>query len=125
MPLTVATSAVPLSITVAPVRLESVAMLGAAPAVIVCVTDTETGLRLPEQQLRDIFGLTRAEARLALALFEGLSLAEAAEALIISRFTAQNHLARIFEKTGVNRQATFDQAIMRPVGLKLGGGVRA
>jgi DNA-binding CsgD family transcriptional regulator/PAS domain-containing protein len=125
MPMTVATSAVPLSITVAPVRLESVAMLGAAPTVIVCVTDTETGLRLPEQQLRDIFGLTRAEARLALALFEGLSLSEAAEALIISRFTAQNHLARIFEKTGVNRQATLIKLMMRAVGLNLDGGVRA
>ena len=57
--------------------------------------------------------------RLALALFEGASLTEAAEGLKISRFTAQNHLARIFEKTGVNRQAVLIKLMMRAVGLDL------
>jgi DNA-binding CsgD family transcriptional regulator len=69
--------------------------------------------------LRELFGLTPAESRLALALFEGASLAEAAEGLTISRFTAQNHLARIFEKTGANRQATLIKLMMRAVGLDL------
>jgi DNA-binding CsgD family transcriptional regulator len=104
---------------VAPVRVPSVAILGGAPAVIVCVTDTEAGMKLPEQRLRDLFGLTPAEARLALALFEGATLNEAAETLKVSRFTAQNHLARIFEKTGANRQATLIQLMMRSVGLDL------
>jgi DNA-binding CsgD family transcriptional regulator/PAS domain-containing protein len=121
MVLAVAASMVPLSVTVAPVRTPSVALLGGGPVVIVCVTDTEAGVRLPEQKLRDIFGLTPAEARLALALFEGASLTEAAEGLKISRFTAQNHLARVFEKTGVNRQAVLVKLMMRAVGLDLDG----
>jgi DNA-binding CsgD family transcriptional regulator len=120
MPLAVAGSATPLSVTVAPVRLPTLAILGGAPAVIVCVTDIEAGVKLPEQRLRELFGLTPAEARLALALFEGATLHEAAEGLKISRFTAQNHLARIFEKTGANRQATLVQLMMRSVGLDLG-----
>ena len=120
MPLAVAGSVAPLAVTVAPVRLPAMAILGGAPTVIVCVTDTEAGMKLPEQRLRDLFGLTPAEARLALALFEGATLNEAAEGLKISRFTAQNHLARIFEKTGANRQATLVQLMMRAVGLDLG-----
>jgi DNA-binding CsgD family transcriptional regulator len=120
MPLAGAGGAMPLAVTVAPVRLPSVAILGGAPAVIVCVTDTEAGVKLPEQRLRDLFGLTPAEARLALALFEGATLNEAAEGLTISRFTAQNHLARIFEKTGANRQVALIQLMMRSVGLDLG-----
>ncbi|MGZ5902677.1 MAG: helix-turn-helix transcriptional regulator [Reyranella sp.] len=120
MPVAIAGSAAPLSVTVAPVRLPVMAILGGAPAVIICVTDTEAGVKLPEQRLRDLFALTPAEARLALALFEGATLNEAAEALAISRFTAQNHLARIFEKTGANRQASLIQLMMRAVGLDLG-----
>jgi DNA-binding CsgD family transcriptional regulator/PAS domain-containing protein len=119
MPIAVASSVAPLSVTVAPVRLPAVTILGGAPAVIVCVTDTEAGVKLPEQRLRDLFGLTPAEARLALALFEGATLNEAAQGLKISRFTAQNHLARIFEKTGANRQAILIKLMMRAVGLDL------
>ena len=119
MPLAAAGCAVPMSATVAPVRLPTVAMLGGAPAVIVCVTDAEAGVKLPEHRLRDLFGLTPAEGRVALALFEGASVVEAAEGLKISRFTAQNQLARIFEKTGVNRQATLIKLMMRAVGLDL------
>lgn len=110
---------VPLSVTVAPIRLPALTLMGGGPAVIVCVTDTEAGVCLPEQKLRDLFGLTPAEARLALALFEGASLNEAAETLAISRFTAQNHLARIFEKTGANRQAVLIKLMMQAVGLRL------
>ena len=86
---------------------------------IVCVTDIEAGVRLPEQKLRDLFGLTAAETRLALALFEGETLADVARSLGISRYTAQNHLARVFEKTGTNRQAVLIKLMMGVVGLEL------
>jgi DNA-binding CsgD family transcriptional regulator/PAS domain-containing protein len=113
-------SAAPLAVTVAPVRASGDGLvLGGGPVVIVCVTDTEAGVSLPEHKLREVFGLTPAEARLALALFEGASLTEAATALQISRFTAQNQLARVFEKTGANRQATLVKLMMRVVGLAL------
>ena len=121
MALTTPDGGLPLSLSVAPVRVPELLLLGGAPAVIVCVTDLDSGVRLPEQRLRDVFGLTPAEARMALALFEGATLAEAAESLRISRFTAQNHLARIFEKTGTNRQAVLIKLMMRAVGLDFGG----
>ncbi|MBS0332465.1 MAG: helix-turn-helix transcriptional regulator [Proteobacteria bacterium] len=119
MALPSAEGALPLSVAVAPVRMPATGLLAAGPVVIVCVTDPEAGARLPEQRLQELFGLTRAEARLALALFEGATLTEAAKSLAISRFTAQNQLARIFEKTGANRQATLIKLMMRAVGLEL------
>jgi len=53
---------------------------------------------------RDTFGLTPAEARLAAALRDGLSLKEAAAKLNISVNTARNQIKSVFEKLGVNRQ---------------------
>jgi DNA-binding CsgD family transcriptional regulator len=102
-----------------------VTLLGEGPAVIVCVTDTEAEVRLPAQRLRDLFGLTLAEARTALAIFEGATLKEAAETLGVSRFTVQNHLARVFEKTGTNRQSALVRLLMRVVGLNLDSEPRA
>jgi DNA-binding CsgD family transcriptional regulator/PAS domain-containing protein len=111
---------VPLSATVAPVSTDALSVLDTHLMAIVCITDLEAGVRLPEQRLRDLFGLTAAEGRLALALFEGETVREAAQTLHISRFTAQNHLARVFEKTGTNRQAVLIKLMMQVVGLDLG-----
>jgi len=86
---------------------------------MVCVTDLEAGVRLPEQRLRDLFALTPAEARLALALFEGLSPKEAAMRFEVSPNTVHVQLARIFEKTGSNRQTDLMRLMMRAVGVAL------
>lgn len=125
MPLDTAGRAQPLSVMVAPLPASTVALLGDGPSVIVCVTDTDAEVRLPAQRLRDLFGLTLAEARTALAIFEGQTLKEAAETLGLSRFTVQNHLARVFEKTGANRQSALVRLMMRVVGLNLDSDGRA
>lgn len=51
------------------------------------------------------FRLTGAEARVLSALLEGLSLAEVATRHRVSVNTVRSHLARLFEKTGTNRQS--------------------
>lgn len=51
------------------------------------------------------FALTPAEARMLATLFEGCSVPEAAERLGVARTTARTHLQRMFDKTGVRRQA--------------------
>jgi DNA-binding CsgD family transcriptional regulator/PAS domain-containing protein len=58
------------------------------------------------------FGLTPAETRVLASLLAGLPLAEAAAALGITRDTAKNHLNRIFQKTGVTRQADLVRLAM-------------
>ena len=110
----------PLSVTVAPLRGGQPWPLRDPPAVLVCVTDLEAGACLPEQRLRDLFALTPAEARVAAALFEGATPREAAEGLRISFHTVHVHLARIFEKTGTNRQSQLVRLMMRAVGVDLG-----
>ena len=89
------------------------------PSVLVCVTDLEAGVSLPQQKLRDLFGLTPAETRLALAIFEGLAPREAAERFAVSPHTVHAQLARIFEKTGVSRQADLVRLMMQAAGVGL------
>jgi DNA-binding CsgD family transcriptional regulator len=55
--------------------------------------------------LREIYGLTPGETRLALLILSDCSVEEAARLLDISPSTARSVLKRIFEKTGTNRQA--------------------
>jgi DNA-binding CsgD family transcriptional regulator/PAS domain-containing protein len=106
----------PLSATIAPVGAERLALFQSGRSVMVCITDLETGVRLPAERLRDLFGLTPAEARVALALFEGATLKEAAECLSVSFYTVRWHLAQIFEKTGVSRQSEMMRLMLRSVG---------
>lgn len=55
--------------------------------------------------LQTLLGLTPAEARMAAAVAEGLSLAEAGIRLGIAHNTAKVHLRSIFAKTGIHRQS--------------------
>ncbi len=106
----------PLSLTVAPLHSERASVFSARPCALVCVTDLEAGIAPPEHKLRNVFGLTAAEARVALALFEGQTPREAAEMLNVSFNTVRTQLARIFDKTGVSRQADLVRLMMRTVG---------
>jgi DNA-binding CsgD family transcriptional regulator len=54
--------------------------------------------------LENRFGLTPAQARLAVRLHDGASVRQAAEKLGITEGSARQYLRRIFAKTGTNRQ---------------------
>jgi DNA-binding CsgD family transcriptional regulator/PAS domain-containing protein len=107
----------PLSVIVAPMRSERLAMLPSEPSIIVCVTDPGTGADASEQRLRDAFGLTTAEIRVALALAEGASPREAAGRLGISVNTVRTHQARVYDKTGTNRLSGLVALILRNIGV--------
>lgn len=55
-------------------------------------------------RLRTEFGLTKAEARLALHLAEGASLASAAQVFNVKLTTIRSQLQQVFAKTGTSRQ---------------------
>jgi DNA-binding CsgD family transcriptional regulator len=109
----------PLSVTVAPLSPERRGVYFSGPSALVCVTDLEAGARLPEQRLRDLFGLTPAEARVALSLFEGASPRETAERHGVSFQTVRFQLAQIFQKTDTNRQSELMRLMMRTVGVDI------
>lgn len=72
------------------------------------------------ETLREMYQLTRAEARLAAALVQDPRLEKAAEAVHISISTARTHLKRIFTKTGTNSQSALLHRIVNgPAGLLL------
>lgn len=61
--------------------------------------------------VRESFGLTAAEARLAARLKEGLTLKEAADELSVSVNTVRNQLRAVFDKMGLNRQSELVRAL--------------
>lgn len=74
-----------------------------AVALLMTVTGDEP--RIDAGAVRELYGLTPAEARLAAELSGGRSLPEAAQVLGIAHGTARVHLRAIFAKTGARRQA--------------------
>jgi DNA-binding CsgD family transcriptional regulator/PAS domain-containing protein len=102
----------PLHVVVAPFRSEGPSLghsLGGAmprrTAAIVFLHDPEEKASLPSETLRLLFGLTPAEARLALAMLDGRSLAEAADLHRVGRETVRSQMKSVFQKTGTRRQA--------------------
>jgi DNA-binding CsgD family transcriptional regulator len=70
----------------------------------VAVFDPDEELIGTFERCRDIFGLTRAEAQVALGIMQGRSLEEIASSQGKAVATARNLLKRVYLKTGVNRQ---------------------
>ena len=92
----------PLHLCVARVRSGS---QPAEPAAALLISDEGANERHSPNLLRELYGLTTSESRLAAELLKGNSMEEAAAALEISVLTARSHLKKIFAKTGTNRQS--------------------
>jgi|GEM_PF-2444170 len=95
----------PLSVVVTPLRTESHYFDKDRPAALIFVSDPETHPDIDENRLSSLYGLTRAEARLAALLAQDLSLADAADELDVSQHTVRTHVKRIFSKTTTERQS--------------------
>lgn len=111
MGLTTPSRKLPLSVTITPLGPEPLPIIRARRAVLVSIIDLESAGALSQQRLRQLFGLSRTEAMVASALYEGDTPKEAAERLGVSAYTVRSHLAHIFEKTGVRRQAELVRLI--------------
>lgn len=86
-----------------------------AAAVMVFIRDAAAKPQVSGALLTELFGLTRAEASLALQLVQGLSLDEAAAASGISRYTARAQLTSVFAKTQTHRQPQLVSLILHTV----------
>ena len=92
----------------------SLAAPGASIAVFVKDPDRET---LSPSNLMNAFGLTEAEARIALAVSKGQGIAEAASALGLSPNTVKTTLQRVFAKTETHSQAELVRLLVWSLGL--------
>lgn len=82
-------------------------------AALLVVTDLNTRPPPPDGLIREAFGLTPAEARLAATLGEGEDLRRAAELHSIAYETARQHLKAIFAKAEVRRQSELVALLAR------------
>jgi DNA-binding CsgD family transcriptional regulator len=105
-----------LRIAVAPFRPERIGLdtgWRAKPLALLIVTDPGRERDARKTRLRQRFGLTPAEADLAMEIAHGDGRKAAAARLGIAVSTARMHLTRIFEKTGVHRQAELVRVVLR------------
>lgn len=98
-----------------PYLVQAIAIGGPAPqarGVLLAVTDPALG-KPDATLLRDLLGLTRAEAALAAELAAGATLAGAARARGISLETARTQLKAVLGKTGCARQQDLARLLAR------------
>jgi len=86
----------------------------------VWILNTETPAAPSEELLAALFGLSRAEARLALGMLAGRSAAECARLAGVGLATIRTQLHSIFTKTGVRRQAQLVALLSKVPVLQLG-----
>ncbi|WP_420997749.1 helix-turn-helix transcriptional regulator [Cupriavidus sp. 30B13] len=87
-------------------------------ALVVIHEDAPSAGHLP-QLLRDLYGLTPAEIRLAVLLATGMGLPEASERLRVRHETARSQLKAVFLKTGTGTQARLAR-LLTQLGAALG-----
>lgn len=97
-----------------PVKLGAITAdaFGACQAAVVLV-DSDERPRPPESVLRSIFGLTPAEAKLAMHLADGSQLEIAADELGVAKETARTQLKAVFSKLHVHRQPELVRILAR------------
>lgn len=82
------------------------------PAAFVLVTDPSAQPVPPDEMVRELFGLTSAEMRVAARLAAGDSPEHVARALGVSITTVRWHLASLYRKTGTGRQAELVRRLL-------------
>ena len=103
----------PYNVLVTPLGRRHASPHGSDAVVAVFVADPDDRAQSAVSALIRLFGLTRAEARLAAAVGTGAPMAEVADALGIARETARTQLRSVFAKTGTTRQAELVRIIAR------------
>jgi DNA-binding CsgD family transcriptional regulator/PAS domain-containing protein len=86
---------------------------GSSVSVIILILSNEAHAPADPSIVRDIFGLTLGEARIASLVGAGRSPREAADALGLSEETARTVLKRVFSKTNISKQSQLVSLLTR------------
>ena len=110
----------PITLLVLPVKDRTQRRTDRDPAAILFLGDPERTFDIDPRQLVRLYGLSRAEARVAVLLAKGLRLDQSAQQLGLTYETVRKHLKQIFSKTGTDRQAELVRTLTSgPAGLRL------
>jgi DNA-binding CsgD family transcriptional regulator len=108
-----ASGCTPYAVSVSPLPPNEFAPFAScAAAVAVLITDPEQRHELPEALLMRLYGLTRAEAAVAVRIGAGMALKRVAGELGIAASTARLHLQRVMNKTGAHRQGDLVRLLL-------------
>ena len=107
----------PFVVLVSPLSAESFALTRLRPAACIAIADPDRQETLPTERLQALYGLTAAEARLAVRLAMGDEMRSAAAALGIGYSTARTHLAAIFRKMETRRQGDLVKLLLTTLPL--------
>ncbi|MDB3856352.1 helix-turn-helix transcriptional regulator [Halieaceae bacterium] len=105
----------PLGLIVRPTPIQTWLADSQVPVAMIFLRDPEMETSTPEGILRELFDLTKMEARVSMLLANGLTLDEIGVSLNISRNTVRTHLRAVFPKTGVHHQNMLVKLIWRSV----------
>ena len=101
-----------LVISVSPLGPRSVSAFSSEPLVILGVAEAAAATS-PADSLRTLYGLTAAEARVALLMAEGLKIPQIATRCGNSVHTVRAQLSATFSKTGCHRQTDLVRLLLR------------
>ena len=110
----------PLQIVAAPVSARNSFAPGERAGAIVFILDPESAADVPTTRVARLLGLTAAEARLAGALAQGISLAEYAARAGITENTARWTLKQALAKTGTEKQGALIALVLKTAMVRSG-----
>jgi DNA-binding CsgD family transcriptional regulator len=113
------TNAPPLSLLICPVPQDALDLGMLRHPVIIFVDEPDSRRPPAPSLLREIYGLTPAEARLAAALLAGGRLKDYADEAGITLSTAKTQLKQIFAKTGDNRQSDLIRTLVSNLVIRM------
>lgn len=79
---------------------------------LVLILDPEQHPQPDTEMLRRLYGLTTAEAAVAIRLIQGDGIKPIAESMCLSAGTVRTHVQHIFDKTGTHRQAELVRTLL-------------
>lgn len=103
----------PYSLIVSPLRMTTTSFFASGPCVAVCVTDPDSETPLSLLRLRELFGLTPAETRVAGEILLGHDRKAIAKTLGLSTNTVRVHTTSLLAKTQTKRQPELVRLMMQ------------
>ncbi len=110
----------PLTLMLVPAPNEIGEATNGDPVAMLFIGDPDQPTEFDHQRIAKLYGLSRAESRVAALVASGYRLDEAAEQLDVAYETVRKHIKQIFGKTGTYRQAELVRMMVTgPAGLSL------